>query len=266
MIKTICRDCKFAEFKENKQIGCKYNRLEKFKQLDIPVEEITENGKTYYLIEDICNYCFKAESYNKTEQVETKFYNMTRFQTDFIVVDNKNQEYCTTYNNLLASIHSAIYEQIRPESFIFVITNNDKLTAEQKYNLIELTNDMLKGTGIICSVSFMVEKECDFWECVQSVLHKSTSKYYTIFSSGYNTTYDFNYKLNKELNENLRTFAMFVGFDEYNGLTFNSNVSKELNGFIDGHLKNKVLKNVGWMSPKVKYRFIIESLNDELPS
>lgn len=266
MIKTICRDCKFAEFKENKQVGCQHNRLEQFKKLEVPISEITENGKTFYLIEDPCNYCFNANSYNETKNAETRFYNMTRFQTDFIVVDNKNQDYCTTYNNLLASIHSTIYEQIRPESFIFVITNNDKLTAEQKYNLIELTNDMLKGLDITPSVSFMVDKDCDFWDCVQSVLHKSSAKYYSIFSSGYNTTYDFNYKLNKEFNENLRTFAMFTGFDEYNGLTFNSSVSKELNGFIDGNLKDKVLKNINWMSPKVKYRFIIESFNDEFPS
>lgn len=265
MIKTVCKLCKFAEFQDNKQVGCRHNRIEKFQKYEVPVNLITEENKTFYEIEDICTYCFNKDSYNKTENAETKFYNITRFNCDTIVIDNKNEDFMKTYNKLLSSIHSAIYEEIRPNKFIYVITSNPHLTPENRYQLFDLVNDMLKGTSIKSSVSFMLSETVDFYDCLKSVFNKVESRYFSLFESGYQTTYDFNSKLNKELNENLRYFSLFNGFDDKNGVVISSDVYRELGAYTN-NIKEYIKEQLSWMEPKVRYRYIIESFNDEYPS
>ena len=52
---TICRNCIFAEYNNdidhNRQIGCKANRLEKFKKAKISIIEMTYDDTTSYVVE-----------------------------------------------------------------------------------------------------------------------------------------------------------------------------------------------------------------------
>ena len=50
MSSTLCKNCIFADYDKEVQIGCKANRLEKFEQANIPILELNEEKKTLYIL------------------------------------------------------------------------------------------------------------------------------------------------------------------------------------------------------------------------
>lgn len=220
-VTTLCRDCKFADFKDNKQVGCWKQRLSKFEEIGVKTELVEEGDKQYYSIGELCNYCVNRDSYDKTDKPETRLYEMTRFRVDWIVVDDVNDDYATTYNKVLLILHHAIYDSLRPDRVIFVMSNNDKLTNTQRYELYAMINDMLSGTKIVPSIAFAVEPR-SYWDNISSVLHNVKSEYFTIWESGYNIPHNFNANLDKMINTELRDFILFCGLNDKNGITCKS--------------------------------------------
>jgi hypothetical protein len=68
VIKTSCRDCKFAQYKDNIQYSCSKGRLDKFESYGITKEEAVTDELTHFIIGDLCNYCIDKTSYNTTEK------------------------------------------------------------------------------------------------------------------------------------------------------------------------------------------------------
>lgn len=234
MIKTACKLCKFAKFdiSGNYQTGCTFNRIEKFKEYDIEIETETNNNVTSFIINDLCNYCFNKDSYNSYKNSEEKFREITNFDTDFIVVDNNNENFNDTFNSLILAINRTIYQDIRPKTLFYVLNTNDKITAEQKYYLGDIGKDLLRGTGVEFYFTYIFEKKDSVLECAQTVLNNTHSKNYSIFEAGYNIPNNFMYKLNEEKNTNLRYFVFFEGIKGINGITISKSLSKTFGHFI----------------------------------
>ena len=241
MIKTVCAKCKFAEFNDNQQTGCHFDRINKFKEIGVNVEFVTKDGVTFNIIDDLCNYCFDKESYNQTPNADSRFKEMTQLSLDWIVVDNKKTDYLSTYNNLILSIHRAIYQDIRPKNFFYITAANPNTTAEQKYLLSAIVDDMLRGTDINPFSTVILDETSNIEDCTKMILHKVSSRYYTIFESGYNIPSDFNYKINKAYNEELRFFTLFDGIEGINGVTIHTNSIAQVDNSID-KLRNSVVK------------------------
>ena len=54
---TVCKDCFFAEYDGNTQVGCRSGRLDKFKNAGAKVVECEDEEKEFYVIKNrICNY------------------------------------------------------------------------------------------------------------------------------------------------------------------------------------------------------------------
>ena len=66
MSSTLCDSCIFAEYDSNNiQIGCKANRLDKFKEANIPLVTIEQPNKTFYAIEGkLCVYYRNKDWFN----------------------------------------------------------------------------------------------------------------------------------------------------------------------------------------------------------
>ena len=59
MVRSLCRDCIFAEWEENQQTGCSIDRLEKYKKLECAFDcEDEETDKKFYIIDGrFCMMC-----------------------------------------------------------------------------------------------------------------------------------------------------------------------------------------------------------------
>lgn len=258
MIKTSCRNCKFAQYNDNKQFGCTKKRLDTFKSYGVNVSELAKDGITSYIIDDLCNYCFDKTSYDNTKDADIRFTQMTQFQTDWVIVNNTNSDYLSVFNSCMLSIHRAIYENIKPRSVNIVISNNKNIPPENRYLMYNSLNSILKTSGIILNITYMAKEHVEYWECVNSIFYLIKAGYYTVFEAGYNIPYNFNASLDKELNVKLRNFKMFTGLDDKNGVTFNVESAKEYDNHNNGLLQLKINKQYENTEQIVKYRAILE--------
>ena len=61
MVKTLCRDCIFAEWDKNNQTGCSIGRLDKYKELDCVFDcEEGEEDKKFFMING--RYCMMCRN------------------------------------------------------------------------------------------------------------------------------------------------------------------------------------------------------------
>ena len=61
---TSCRQCVFCNYEDDEQVGCHANRLQVFSDNDIPILQIEDDEKKYFLIEDkACPYFRHVDIY-----------------------------------------------------------------------------------------------------------------------------------------------------------------------------------------------------------
>lgn len=71
-IKTSCSHCVFAKYDGLTQIGCEFNRIEKY-QKQTEVKLIDDGAKKYYEIDKrICNYCSIQDNFGDLPYAEIK--------------------------------------------------------------------------------------------------------------------------------------------------------------------------------------------------
>ena len=51
MIHTPCKDCVFAIYDDKTQINCSQDCIDKYKKLDVPIVEVYDDDKEFYVIE-----------------------------------------------------------------------------------------------------------------------------------------------------------------------------------------------------------------------
>jgi len=62
---TSCRQCIFCEYKDNEQVGCHADRLQLFTSHDIPIIEMEDDEKKYFVIKDkACSYFRHIDAYS----------------------------------------------------------------------------------------------------------------------------------------------------------------------------------------------------------
>jgi len=243
MFITHCRDCAFAVFANNKQIGCQYDRIEKFKNLGMEVKEVTENDLTYYSINTFCNHCVNKDVWEKTENRETALYNFTAIKNTFIFIDEQNSDFSQTYNKLLSSCHSAIFADIRPKNILYILTNATRFNSKENESLLDLMRSILKDTGIEFSISYPLEG--DTWnEYLYQIKGKIKTDYFSVFESGEKISPYFNTHLNNILNIDVISFIV---------------VSAEKSGWT---INRKFLEIFGWHNPV----FCGQAILDEVES
>lgn len=247
---THCRDCVFAKFKDNTQVGCQYDRIQRYQALGIPVNTITEGEKTYFTINAFCNHCVTAEVWEKTPNRETSLYNYTCIKNTFIIIDEANKNFADTYNDLLHSCNTAIFSEIRPKNLIYILVNSGRFTTQQNIDLINLLQSVTKGTGINYQSSLPLN-EGNWNDYLYAVKNNIKTDYFSIFRSGFNISPYFNSHLNNILNVDVTNFIVATPSDGENGWTTNK----------------RFLESFGWHNPTFCGQAIINEakLNVDIP-
>lgn len=126
-MKTSCKDCFFATWNEDKQVGCSIGKLDKHRELGF---KVVENNNSFEIIDKICTFCVNKNDEaikNKSnedayklirEKVALKFTAVVDFREGNTIGDL--DDFCNSINR----------ESVKPHQIV-VVNNQKKITAHQ---------------------------------------------------------------------------------------------------------------------------------------
>ena len=196
---TVCKDCIFAEWEDNYQIGCELGRLKKFEENGYDVEMTSDESLHYYVVDTICNRCFSKHNTNDDPQIKDKVIAVGRFNYDLIVdctgIDDVEQIKTTVDSNVNN-------QTIRPGKVVFLI---DNLSYVDTHNMLsEIIED-----GIEFEVTrVFVDNSSELVDQYDFAVKRFNKVYYVVIKCGQEVPTDFPNMLDNILNEELRPFVL----------------------------------------------------------
>lgn len=226
MIKTTCKDCIFAIWRDKQQIGCRFNRLDKFS---------TEFIDDHYEIDGICNYCRNKQW---ADQVKTSIIEQLEKETNIkidIVVINSQTDKPSIEAQLKNLIDSIRKNKIVPLSIIF----SSIVPLDYKWYIA--TIEKYIGVGIKYHIVNPFETNTP-WDVLDLCIARAKAHF--IFSCYLNTQLDVSNVidlLNQEYNDNCGRFIAIDSMNEIDGFVVQRSLAKLLAGSANGCLRDKIL-------------------------
>lgn len=223
---TLCRDCVFAQWDGRTQVGCDWNRLDKFDEVGTKImgEEDKATGKQYFRIcGRICNTCrhpttlkgVPARKWKEKVREEIK----VRIAM-MVYVDSDEQE-----QDCIRTLESFRNQTATPHEIV-VIYNNGGSEAPPAYA------EWLSDVPTFWRVEQMRELGIGFGKAVDLTVDNkdTTSVYYTVCRAGY--TYPINYveTIDKAINDDLDRFVLLLPDRDGDGLFAQVSLHKILSG------------------------------------
>lgn len=217
MIKTSCKDCMFAQFDiDNIQIGCEFNRLDKFTNKELTKED----GKLFYTINRLCNRCthvqhkddFKNPVWDTKKRTRVKvnlFFNLQAF-------DEK-------YLRLVCAHLKALYF---PPALIHFMNGSNI----HRSHISKILDSELRSPYKITTY----DTSCHYSNVLFPLLKKDKSDFFTVIND-YKIPHMFIHELDYEFNEQLTNIGVF----KYRGLdVYSTAIAKFLleNGAVGNYL------------------------------
>ena len=123
---TLCRNCIFADYDDNVQIGCKANRLEKFKEAGISIRKLNTESKEG-----------EEETVSFIVEGKTCVYYRNNMLKDMLFKENSDEEILT-----------AIKKQLRIPYHVLLFLRNTDTLDDLKLRTSELHNQLIKPSII----------------------------------------------------------------------------------------------------------------------
>jgi hypothetical protein len=253
-IKTICRDCIFAEFNEEytKQTGCKLNRLSKFAAAGLIKDLYDEKtGLISVEIQRFCNACRNSEWASKYEDPEDKLKKEIELRLDFIVIDNEKESW---EDDIISSCKSLVNQTIKPRKIIILFYRSTKPIVSLREKIISL----LKETNIKYEIVNVLRSVPNINNVIDEAITKSNSQYYTLCDAGDTIDNNFIEKLNKLLNEDLVQFSMIEPTEGRTGLT----VQRLIHKLISGNYNVPVTEKIKTIAKNQNVPHMVKNLQD----
>lgn len=197
---THCNDCVFAQWDEQKQIGCRLNRLEKFAERGANVENVTVEDMQYKRIDRIClglrgkEWVEIYKHRDLIDQVKREF----ALWADVIIpfCEGDNLDY-------LAKTIESLTGQTKQPCCIHVPNNqkNIRMSAVVK-TVRELSGVVPWKTTYIKDVPIAIEK------CIDEVYPAVTGSLYIVAPCGYEFPRNFINSIDIHVNQELYAFSL----------------------------------------------------------
>lgn len=229
---TLCRDCCWAEFDEeySLQIGCKFNRLFKYKELNkASLIKDKETNLQYYKISTLCNRCRTIDYmklYENPEQTVIKQTNLV-FGSLIIIENNTNEE-------ILKTVDSLINQSYKP-SYICIVFFERKNSIKYLIDRVKASSIKVEITNVLGNNS--IENMID--NGVRRILN---THYYNICKAGFIYPDFYLNRINYLINEELYQISMIKPKEGINGLTIQTELHKILGGNFEENLTSKIDK------------------------
>jgi len=210
-LKTICRDCIFAEFTDDAvtQTGCKLGRLDKFrdKGKTKPIED--ENGLEYYEISTLCNTCRDKNWEDKFTDSIPRVIKEVELKIDAIILDDSNHD--NWHQDVMVSVQSLLNQVLKPCRIVVVVYNKMKAFSGLK--------ELLDKAGIKYDIVNVLEYTNNSYLLLNHGISRCRNQYYSVVESGNVLPNDYFAKLNKIINNDLDQFSMIEPVNDTGSLT-----------------------------------------------
>lgn len=238
-MKTICRDCIFAEWNEGTQNGCSVGNLDKFIKRN---EILPANPDEWYAtINRMCTSCRNQDWADKQqEDLIVALYKEVKLDYSIIIVENTIDDIEDMYKATEISLKSALSQEPEPKKIIFAIANKDVDRA----SFANFVKEILKDCGIKWSISYVCDYTAPVEEIIDMSFNKIETMYYTIVENGKKLPCDFALNFDNKINEELEQIIMIEPESNIHGKTFLSFLHHYLHGNKQINLEDKI-KNLG---------------------
>jgi hypothetical protein len=232
MTRTLCRDCIFGNFEDNKQTGCSLGRLEKFVELGTQVETGTdeESGKEYSVIVD--RYCMMCRNQDWADrQKGDDLVQIAREECQipyraFIFYREDIKAFRRTVDSVLA-------QTVKP-THIVAIRKSD--SEDRPTSLIKT----LDKRDCVWRVRNFVQEYTDR-ECIDLTQAVNPEHYYVVFESGFEVPENHMEKINSLIHDDLVQLCCIYPEEGTNGFFAQSLVHQLYNGNKEINLEEKLL-------------------------
>jgi hypothetical protein len=223
-IKTSCKKCIFkTEDETGLQIGCKLGRLQKYVDKNQAELETSTNS---YLINTLCRGC-KANDQFSIDKTTPEIVRQEMEISSTFIIDGS-----TDYWRFLKDI---LKQELMPK-FVYVVINK-AFTESEKY--MEYLN-YFKDAGSNLSIKRYYEEKT-FLECVDDILEKVNTQYYTILSPEEDLDPKYLKNIDIKINDNMEPLIAILSDGDYKN-TFSVYLHKLAYGNYQKKLKDKVIE------------------------
>lgn len=221
--KTLCEKCKFAEYKDNVQIGCEAGVYKILKEKEYNIEMLKNNGKTFFGINNfICRYIRPTTwepDLNKEEYLEKLKHDSRIKITAAIYCDKESFE----------GIKDSL-TQIENQSMGFekIIVVNSLNNIANFYILCKVIREVNKNTP--WEVKQVKDPDLAEQHAIDIGFESCKSLFITIFKSGQNIPENFVEELDS-FNNKMEKFLVLVPENKFgHGLTVQRHAFSMVNG------------------------------------
>jgi len=235
MVKTLCRDCVFAEWDKDNQTGCSVGRLDKYKELECAFDCEEEGGdKKFFMIQGrYCMMCRNQKWVDDNDVSEEKWEEVAReemkikYQAIVFASDNKEE--------IKKTIKSLVSQKIPPVYIVLARKPNCK------YGPRELAGTMGSNCkNIPWRIQNLLEAFVTDREALDIIVSTEPKPYFAVFYAGFEVPDDTFEQINKAITEDLIQFAVIAPNEDGNGMVMLSNVYRYYNGNKEKDLEEKI--------------------------
>ncbi len=244
IIKTSCRDCLFAQWDGRTQTGCEFDKINKYKNIGVVVEQIVENDMKCYTINALCTTS-RAITWPKVSlkhdilKLKELAREEAKIYTDCIIICNEfNKE------KLDVTIKDALNQTFKFKNII--VATKDKPTD---YIIYCIENIGYKNNWELVSINLDNKPENQDEESFifDEAIYKVKSTYYTIYKAGDRINNRISEAIDYAIGDVLHRFLVATP-GKSNGLIIQKKVSEAVNNFKESDPVTKIME---WIKTEI---------------
>lgn len=199
---TPCRDCVFAQYDGTTQVGCAFDRLEKFRKQGIDIVEVYDNEKEFFVIQTACrahrhkkgSWAMQHPGRERKEVCRKEL----ELAIEVVMVMGKDH----TVEQVKTTVDSLLAQTLLPMK-VTVCVNRDGIEPKA-------IRAVMPGDWI---AKFIMERGFDgsrvsSGRCIDHAVVGSKSHYYAVFTPGFAVPPDFIRSIDVAVNDELERFVL----------------------------------------------------------
>ena len=229
-IATNCKDCYFADYKNNTQVGCSLNRLEKYKQADTDIIEGKDDDKEFYIVaEKFCVYYRTdkdIQKLNLNNREEAATYIESKLQAPYHLIVMCRED--DTEADLEKCILSAINQKIKPKVFTIINKFNQNIPSTTMMEMVR------PHSFNYWRVQNATNEEFEWDRDLIDLSYDSTKKhkylFYAVFETLQGVPPTFSEEIHDAMYEDMQVFSCLLPNTNNNGLVVLSIAQEKYSG------------------------------------
>jgi hypothetical protein len=218
---TSCGTCIFAEYKDDKQIGCDLGRLKKFEAKGKVKPDPTN---TFSIIQTICNtvrgttWANNHLGQNLIAAVEQEI----KIDLDFVLfsIEDSSEKIMKQMPEL---VNLCVQQKhIKPKNIICVVKNRD-IRYRTLYSNIQ---DITSIHDIPFQLVNVIDEESDIFRCIDMGVSKCHSRYFSTFTLTDNIPSNLISVLNTKINVDLQPIILVEPYVQFSGMVLQTSLYK----------------------------------------